>query len=132
MSRYDHPQRLNSSKHINKKLLRADEIDPSRWGHSGYKEQYPEDFASTDEERDSGECSRHKTKKRKKRKLVDGRENKRMKRQWEAGSTSSDEDGDSSSTSHGEAQKRRKKKRRKSKKLEREKRKHKKKRRHKD
>ncbi|KAL5487329.1 hypothetical protein EMCRGX_G019918 [Ephydatia muelleri] len=63
-----------ASTYWTRQLIKAEENDPFRWGHSGFKEQNPEEFVSTDDENNHGdgndkvndkERKRHKRKKHK-------------------------------------------------------------------
>uniref|UniRef100_A0A1X7SGD7 Uncharacterized protein n=1 Tax=Amphimedon queenslandica TaxID=400682 RepID=A0A1X7SGD7_AMPQE len=47
----DTDEEETSSTYWTRQLMKVEENDPDRWGHSGYKELYPEEFISTDEER---------------------------------------------------------------------------------
>jgi hypothetical protein len=62
------PEEKKEEKHGNiyqRQLLQLEESDPTRWGHSGYKELHPEDFVSSlsEEEELDEEPSRAKRKK---------------------------------------------------------------------
>jgi len=57
------------SSYWTKKLMKVEEDDPDRWGHAGYKELYPEEFAESKSSESSDEPKKHKKKrKRSKRK----------------------------------------------------------------
>ncbi|XP_064387138.1 uncharacterized protein NKAPD1-like [Halichondria panicea] len=59
----------HSPYHWTRQLVKAEERDPYRWGHSGYKEQHPEEFVSSSNE--AAEATPTSTKKKKsKRKRV--------------------------------------------------------------
>lgn len=48
-----------------RKLMKMEDTDPFRWGHSGYKEQHPSEFISSEsEEEEGGVSKKHKIKKR--------------------------------------------------------------------
>ncbi|KAI8505365.1 hypothetical protein Bbelb_165540 [Branchiostoma belcheri] len=55
------------SSYWTRKLYQAEEADPDRWGHSGFKELYPDAFSSSASTEDSGERSRSKKRKKKKK-----------------------------------------------------------------
>ncbi|XP_065911588.1 uncharacterized protein NKAPD1-like [Dysidea avara] len=60
-----------SSTYWSRQLMKEEESDPCRWGHGGYKELYPEEFASTggDDTSDSSpsDTSVHRKKRKRKR-----------------------------------------------------------------
>ncbi|XP_011406027.1 PREDICTED: uncharacterized protein C11orf57-like [Amphimedon queenslandica] len=60
----DTDEEETSSTYWTRQLMKVEENDPDRWGHSGYKELYPEEFISTDEER-GGKRKRERETKRK-------------------------------------------------------------------
>uniref|UniRef100_UPI00398EA69D uncharacterized protein NKAPD1 n=1 Tax=Pristiophorus japonicus TaxID=55135 RepID=UPI00398EA69D len=49
------PQDERETRYWKKKLYEFEESDPNRWGHSGYKELYPEEFKSESDWKDSSE-----------------------------------------------------------------------------
>ena len=74
------------SRDLCKRLMRQEERDPFRWGHAGFKELYPDEFASSEEERNGeGKSESEKRKERKshsrkrKREHKDKSETKRRK-----------------------------------------------------
>ena len=56
-----------SPNHWTKELMKLEEKDPSRWGHTGYKELYPADFTIAPKEDKRERDGRHKKKKSVKR-----------------------------------------------------------------
>ncbi|XP_067675968.1 uncharacterized protein NKAPD1-like [Haliotis asinina] len=56
------------STYWSRQLQKAEESNPDRWGHSGFKELYPDDFASDRSEGDEKRSRKKKKKKEKKRK----------------------------------------------------------------
>ncbi len=78
-----HKSRSSSSTHSanywTRQLMKAEETDPFRWGHSGYKEQHPQEFKSSSSETEKVEV--HKKKKNKKmKKKKSGHKFKRKKK----------------------------------------------------
>ncbi|XP_072342690.1 uncharacterized protein NKAPD1 isoform X1 [Scyliorhinus torazame] len=49
------PQDDREVRYWTKKLYEVEASDPNRWGHSGYKELYPEEFESESDQKDSSE-----------------------------------------------------------------------------
>lgn len=80
-----HSPNIRESRGSCKQLMREEERDPFRWGHAGFKELYPDEFASSDDEERSGEGENEKRKARKghsrkrKREHKDKRKTKRRK-----------------------------------------------------
>ncbi|GAB1604672.1 uncharacterized protein NKAPD1-like [Argonauta hians] len=64
------PSSTTRSTYYTRQLQRAEENDPGRWGHSGYKELYPEEFRSdrSEDEENGPHHRRHKRRTRKRRK----------------------------------------------------------------
>ena len=56
------------SNYWTRKLMKMEESDPFRWGHSGYKEQHPNEFISSSESEEEV-SKRHKKKKKKRESL---------------------------------------------------------------
>ncbi|XP_046338898.1 uncharacterized protein NKAPD1-like [Haliotis rufescens] len=61
----DSDEDKQKSTYWSRQLQKAEETNPDRWGHSGFKELYPDDFAS---DRSEGEEKRSRKKKKKKEK----------------------------------------------------------------
>lgn len=147
LARHSYPQKsATSSNYWNKKLLKFEETFPLRWGHSGYKDQHPDEFASTaDSDVEEKNCPRQMVKRRKRARMTDTvtkksryeerekREKKRiiLKRRKERTSdcNSSSEESDSSSHACGES---RRQKRRRRERVDRERRRKKRRKRHKE
>ncbi|XP_067827082.1 NKAP domain containing 1 [Heptranchias perlo] len=49
------PQDERETRYWTKKLYEFEANDPNRWGHSGYKELYPEEFESDSDQKDSSD-----------------------------------------------------------------------------
>ncbi|XP_041030400.1 uncharacterized protein NKAPD1 isoform X2 [Carcharodon carcharias] len=49
------PQDERETRYWTKKLYHFEASDPNRWGHSGYKELYPEEFESESDQKDSSD-----------------------------------------------------------------------------
>ncbi|XP_067910054.1 NKAP domain containing 1 isoform X2 [Heterodontus francisci] len=49
------PQDERETRYWTKKLYEFEASDPNRWGHSGYKELYPEEFESESDQKDSSD-----------------------------------------------------------------------------
>ncbi|XP_043937098.1 uncharacterized protein NKAPD1 isoform X1 [Protopterus annectens] len=107
-------QNIWEARQSSKKLQKIEASDPERWGHSGYKELYPEEFESESEEQGSNKdstlngkkTSRHKkqisqgSRKRKRskqsHKKKKKRSHKKVKRKKREQSTDSSNEGTSS------------------------------------
>lgn len=94
-----------------KKLVEAEERDPTRWGHAGFKELYPEEFNDKRGAKDSSDESA--TRKSSSRSVSPDRSRRKRKRRRDSSSESLSSSTSSTSTSEEERRKRKKKKRRK-------------------
>ena len=54
----------HSSNYWTRQLMKAEESDPFRWGHSGYKEQHPKEFISSNDSGDDVKVGKKKKKKK--------------------------------------------------------------------
>ena len=73
MARRNRPQksaRPRSSNYWKKKLLEFEENHPLRWGHSGYKDHHPEEFASAEDTDVEKICHRQLRKRKKTARLM--------------------------------------------------------------
>ena len=78
------PNHIRESRGSCKQLMKQEERDPFLWGHAGFKELYPDEFASSDEEEGrEGESEKRKERKghsrKRKREHKDKRKTKRRK-----------------------------------------------------
>ncbi|KAJ7995534.1 hypothetical protein DPEC_G00245580 [Dallia pectoralis] len=105
-----------------KKLYEFESNDPDRWGHSGFKELYPEEFKS-DGESDSGIQNNHRRKKKsmstsassKSKNLKKSAKKKKKKKDEKKRSKSGESDDEFSSNQSDSIQRKQKSKRRKKK-----------------
>lgn len=99
----------SSSSYWTRQLMKVEENDPDRWGHSGYKELYPEEFISTDEEREGKRETKRKRERVRETKRKRSSTYKQSKRTRLSASTSS---GGSESEKEFKRHKRKEKKKR--------------------
>nr|XP_057936141.1 NKAP domain containing 1 [Doryrhamphus excisus]XP_057936142.1 NKAP domain containing 1 [Doryrhamphus excisus] len=97
----DHDDR--EARYWSRKLYEFEDNDPDRWGHSGFKELYPEEFESdsdkssttkTGHHRSEASKSKHSKKsshKKKKKRKKEAQEAKRRRSEWSSGDRSSDD-----------------------------------------
>ncbi|TNN01703.1 NKAP domain containing 1 [Takifugu flavidus] len=103
-----------------RKLYEFESNDPDRWGHSGFKELYPEEFKSDSEESPTVKTKRHKTKKSKseagspKRSKKSSRKKKKKKKKKSDGEKRKKAESLSSSDDTGAPKDRQRRKKRKS------------------
>ncbi|XP_065834582.1 uncharacterized protein NKAPD1-like isoform X1 [Oscarella lobularis] len=87
--------------HWTRKLMEMEEDDPTRWGHSGYKELHPEEFGLPSAAREKSPPKTKKLKKDKKRKKKSSsktkKKKKRKKEEKDTDTEYSTEEEDSSS-----------------------------------
>lgn len=120
------------ARYWSKQLYEFEAKDPERWGHSGFKELYPEEFISSSDSSDSqkivrtkvkkaksgkeGRLSRHSKKSSRKKKKKKKKKEEARKRRKAESSSSDSESGDSGTAKDKERQSKRTKSRHKSKK----------------
>ncbi|XP_059813941.1 NKAP domain containing 1 isoform X1 [Hypanus sabinus] len=124
------PQDERESRYWTKKLYEFEASDPNRWGHSGYKELYPEEFESEGDRSDSEELPANGAKpapakppksaprkrkrsskaSKKKRKKKSRKKLRRKKSLQCGGSSSEEEEEDSDRRSRAKAKKKRRRK----------------------
>eukprot|EP00118_Oscarella_pearsei_P008859 m.47805 g.47805 ORF g.47805 m.47805 type:complete len:172 (+) comp33826_c0_seq5:32-547(+) len=86
-----------------RELMKMEEEDPTRWGHSGYKELHPEEFGSKDKREDveiDNKSSKKRKKKKKEKKRKKKSSGKRKKRNVDYDTDSDSTSSSSSSNSH--------------------------------
>ncbi|XP_061915921.1 NKAP domain containing 1 isoform X2 [Entelurus aequoreus] len=99
----DHDDR--EARYWTRKLYEFEDNDPDRWGHSGFKELYPEEFGSgsdksssskkTEQRRHKESRSRHskRSSHKKKKRKKEAEEGKRKRSEWSCADRSSDGGG---------------------------------------
>ncbi|XP_061828120.1 uncharacterized protein NKAPD1 [Nerophis lumbriciformis] len=99
----DHDDR--EARYWTRKLYEFEDNDPDRWGHSGFKELYPEEFGSdsgksssskkTEQHRHKESRSRHskRSSHKKKKRKKEAEEGKRKRSEWSCADRRSDDDG---------------------------------------